>query len=356
MDTTPDQRRANSAMLEPEALSEALIRQGTLSATDRVVSVHAEEIVHGNMADSYLLKLQYASARNPTSLFAKLPPSDIDSARLDAMIGAHARECWFYSEIAPSLGIRTPHLYGLVGQSNALQGLLLQDLSGARSIDQIQGTDPGTVGAALTELATLHASCWNDPDLAASSRPFDRLGRVAELQVRFRDSWRSHGIAVSAAMAPDQRTLIERFADSCPEWASDIPGPSTLIHQDIRLDNLMFTSDGPSILDWQLTGWGPAMADVAYLVATSLPIDVRRESETVLVRRYLSDLADQGVTEWDFDTAWQEYRRLSLYTVLALVPPLAHVRQSERGVRMFAAMLERGTRQALDLGAVDFLP
>jgi aminoglycoside phosphotransferase (APT) family kinase protein len=67
--------------------------------------------------------------------------------------------------------------------------------------------------------------------------------------------------------------------------------PRTLIHGDLHVDNLIVPSDEEpwAILDWQTCGWGPAVLDLAYVIAGTLhPDDVSREA--VLLQQYYDRL------------------------------------------------------------------
>ena len=61
-------------------------------------------------------------------------------------------------------------------------------------------------------------------------------------------------------------------------WASS---PSTLIHSDLRADNLLFSPDGTAVtlVDWQGAGIGPPAWDLAYFLSQSLDVDTRRANE-----------------------------------------------------------------------------
>ena len=64
---------------------------------------------------------------------------------------------------------------------------------------------------------------------------------------------------------------------------------STLIHSDLRADNLLFSPDGSAVtlIDWQGVGIGPAGWDLAYLLSQSLDVDTRRANEQDLLDRYV---------------------------------------------------------------------
>jgi energy-coupling factor transporter transmembrane protein EcfT len=64
----------------------------------------------------------------------------------------------------------------------------------------------------------------------------------------------------------------------------------------------------------------------------------------------------QGVTGFTWDQCWEEYRRQVFWSLTIFISSSMLVAPTERGDRMFMAMLARACQQALDLGSVDLLP
>ena len=110
-------------------------------------------------------------------------------------------------------------------------------------------------------LAEIHAADVSAPALAAFARP----GSYLERQVQ-----PLHAAVGDQPDAGDPggrrgRPLARRSA--CPD-----PLPSTVVHGDYRLGNMMVSPDDPSVidavLDWEMGAIGDPRADVGYLVAT----------------------------------------------------------------------------------------
>ena len=96
---------------------------------------------------------------------------------------------------------------------------------------------------------------------------------------------------------------------------------STLLHGDLRLDNLLFPSAdaAPVLLDWQLLGGGPGAGDIAYFLAQSLPLETRRACEQALLSRYHAALEAAGVTGYTTAQLQDDYRRGLLQASLIVV-------------------------------------
>jgi aminoglycoside phosphotransferase (APT) family kinase protein len=135
-------------------------------------------------------------------------------------------------------------------------------------------------------------------------------------------------------------------------------GPWTVVHGDYRLDNLLFHPDPEErvgVIDWQLCSHGPALDDVAYFLGAGLPGDERRAVEEDLVRQYHEGLEATGVTGFDWDRCWLEYRRGTWAGLIMAVAASMMVQRTDRGDQMFLTMARRHARHALDLDAPDVI-
>src|SRR4029453_2451759 len=70
--------------------------------------------------------------------------------------------------------------------------------------------------------------------------------------------------------------------------------PFTLLHGDLRLDNIFFGPEGAPFTDWQSLARGPALYDVAYFVTATLPPSARGEEEIALLESYHRTLVAAG--------------------------------------------------------------
>jgi aminoglycoside phosphotransferase (APT) family kinase protein len=118
-----------------------------------------------------------------------------------------------------------------------------------------------TLGLDLVEaLVEIHAADVSSPELAAFARP----GSYLERQVRrFAQLWEINQTREIPAVDEVGRYLTAQL----PE-----PLPSTVVHGDYRLGNMMVSRDEPTriiaVLDWEMGAIGDPRADVGYLLAT----------------------------------------------------------------------------------------
>jgi aminoglycoside phosphotransferase (APT) family kinase protein len=109
-------------------------------------------------------------------------------------------------------------------------------------------------------LVEIHAADVADPALAA----FARSGSYLERQVRrFTQLWELN----ATRELPTVVAVGTRLAELLPE-----PLPTTVVHGDYRLGNLMVAIDRPdrviAVLDWEMGAIGDPRADLGYLLAT----------------------------------------------------------------------------------------
>ncbi|MDJ0420400.1 phosphotransferase family protein [Rhodococcus opacus] len=340
-------------------IAEALRAGGSLPEGGNVEQCRALPLGAGQLADSYRVELTYTPGPSgPSSVFVKLPPSDTHSAATASRIGAFDRERFFYAELRPRLDIRTPRFLGSLPRGDGPPGLILQDLSSStRPLDQLRDGTIEQVESVADQLAGLQAPFWDDEDaVGGTDRFYNRTeAHITGLAERYEQSWHRHRDTVGALLDPQQRQLIETFGHHCLSWASGIRGPRTLVHQDLRLDNLLWGDAGAWIVDWQTLAWTSPAWDLAFFLGTALDPDTRRRVEQRLLEAHVSALHDRGVQGWDIDTAEREHWRLSGSVLIAMVAALAFVQPTARGFEMFASLIHRGAQQALDHDLLSFI-
>ncbi len=348
----------------PDALTPAWLTKALEPSLDgaRVTDVEATPVGTGQMCDSVRLALRYDRVTSaPATLIAKLPAGDPTSRSTALQLRSYEIEVRFYQELAPTLPVHTPAVhYADVDVSTAAFVLLLEDVAPAQQGDQLAGCSPAEARVAVDELVRLHAPRWGDPTLA-------------DLEWLHRDPENSQAMAL-ALLPVLWSGFVERYADQLgPEvheaggalfanlerYVRAPIGPTTVVHGDYRLDNLLFddpTADTPlTVVDWQTCAHGPGASDVAYFIGAGLVGDDRRRHEEDLVHRYHDGLLDAGVTGYPFEQLWTDYRRGTWAGLIMAVGASMLVERTERGDEMFLAMAHRHARHALDLDAPGLL-
>ena len=219
--------------------------------------------------------------------------------------------------------------------------------------DQLAGCSPEEARAAISELVRLHAPRWGDESLASLEWLHKNAGAGGDAMASFLPVlWDNFLARYADVLEPAVRRAGDTLFSHLLGFYLADTRPWTIIHGDYRLDNLLFSPDGPvAVVDWQLCAHGPAMNDVAYFIGAGLLPEVRRGVEHDLVRAYFDDLVAFGVTGYDWDTCWRDYRRGTWSGLIIAVASATLVERTERGDQLFLAMATRHALHAVDLDA-----
>lgn len=325
-----------------------------------VAGVEAQPIGTGQTGATYRLTVEYAGETDlPASFAVKLPSQD-DTVRERVALGYRSEHA-FYTGIADVVEVPIPRCYYCdISEDGGDIVLLLADMAPAVQGDQIAGCDAAEAELAARAIAGLHAPTWCDPKwadhpgLAMSLLNADAakgLGDVAVMATQITID------RLGADMTEEnRRTATEAMALTTP-WLLAEPNRFSLMHGDYRLDNLLFTPDRSAItvVDWQTLGAGLPARDLAYFTATSLLPDQRADLDEHMVAAYHDELLRLGVTDYDRDTCWRDYRLGLLQAPLITTLGCAFASNTERGDEMMRIMLERGCEAIRDLGSLDLI-
>ncbi|HTZ09395.1 MAG TPA: phosphotransferase [Acidimicrobiales bacterium] len=349
---------SSAAEVGAEALDAVLRRAGLLGA-GRVDRVTATPIGTGQMAQSVRLAIGYEGpADGPPSVVGKFPSTDERSRAVGRSLRAYEIEVGFYRELAATVGVRAPACYfaGFDPDTHAF-ALVLEDLAPARAGDQLEGCGADLAAAVLTQAVRYHAPRWGDPALDAvawlnRSSPGAAAGMAGLVRSLLPGFVERFGPVLDPATVEG----LERGVDHAERWWQGPGGPRTLVHGDLRLDNLLIDVPGPgvAVVDWQTLGLGNGVADVSYFVGGNLLPDERRRVEADLVRGYHRELVAAGVA-LSWDECWRRYRHGSWYGAYLAVVASMLVERTPRGDRMFATDVDRHVRHAVDLDAIDVI-
>lgn len=109
---------------------------------------------------------------------------------------------------------------------------------------------------------------------------------------------------------------------------------------------------GVVAVDWQTLSLGLPARDVSYFLATSLAVAERRAHERALAAAYHDALVTHGVVDYPAELCWDDYVFATPQGPLVAVFGCAYGTRTERGDRMFAAMVARSCAAIRDLGSL----
>lgn len=231
-----------------------------------------------------------------------------------AMADMHLTEIRGYRDVLPALGLPIPACFFAEFDEARAQGIVIMEDLTARDVTlchPLQPHSPKQVSRRLTELARFHAQTWDDPELRPGGK-WNVLSEVLDsdyLQaVTSPDTWQRF------LDLPRGRASSTRFHSS--DWmASAIRQMDTLsrqlpqcvVHGDTHLGNLYVEGDGtPGFFDSLPHRWTP-LGEVAYHLGCALDQVDRRDHEQELVRFYLEELRQYGITPPSLDEAMRQY-------------------------------------------------
>ena len=290
----------------------------------------------------------------PRSLVVKIePPAGVfrDAAhRSDAF----SREIRFYHEVAPGSTLCLPRVVFADTRDDG-SALVMEDLTGLESVDQLHGMRHEQVIATVRAIARLHAAYWDDAARAA-------LDWMPEHDHFFDDGFVEHWprfvetyeLRIGRAALRLGERVCERKA-----WLEEriAARPTSVAHGDLRADNLLFTPGErgaePVILDWQLTSRTLAAIDVARVMGGSEPAAERAGHQIEVCAAWHEALLAHGVRDYPLEAALDDFRLAALYCLFIPVKGfyLGGPTAGTRTARLLDVMAERFYASALEIDA-----
>jgi hypothetical protein len=317
----------------------------------------ASKVGTGQMCDSFRLTLDWVDGvEAPASVVAKCPSHDEASRNIAKLTGTYVKEVSWYRELAAGSGVAAPHCHHAdIADDDVEFVLILSDLAPARQGDQLAGLGLAGLVPCIDAAAGLHALLWNDPRL--DTLPWLARDNGDVIRALFPQLYLGFRERYAGRLAPDVLDLGAGIIDRLDAYLTRQTAARTIVHSDLRIDNILFAPDGTQcwLVDWQTLGRGSGASDLAYLVGTSIadPFE-RAAADRPAFDHWIAALRQRGI-EPDAASLWTDYRIGALSGYFMAVFASMSVERTERGDEMFAVMAERPARQALGLGSLDLL-
>lgn len=322
-----------------------------------VTAVRAEQIAQDTGFSSLLYRLHLTGDSTvPSTLIVKLPAESETRGAME-MLGGYRREVSFYQRVAGRAPLSTPQVYAArMAENEGDFILVLEDLCHWDNADHRPGLSLDRARSCIAELAGLHA--WSvDPSNADALEGFPSIDTPMTrnlLPAAFEPAWRIYRDKASAPVPSAVEKYARRFTEFASVAMDALSERSTLIHGDIRADNMFFCDGELKVVDFQLAAKGAGATDIGYLVSQGLPTEVRRGQDEALVRDYLDQLAQHGVTDYSFDEAWRHYRyAVAYFVVLPAMPLLSWDALPERSRELCMRLVDRAVVTIDDIDAVE---
>ncbi len=340
--------------LTAEWMTDALRGSGTIGSDTSVDAINIDlgAAGVGFMGEVAGVDITYSgdAAGAPARVMAKFATNVPEIRTMMHPTRVYEREHRFYEQLAAETPVRTPEVYHVtcdVSDDPMAERymLLLEDLGGLELGDQLAGVSPEQAESALVGLARHHARFWNRAGLENASfaptinGPLNKAGQgiyessLPGFKEVFADALLPEMVPVAEAYGSNHPLLLDRFEAM----------PHTLVHFDYRADNLFFDTDGSVVvIDWQSISIGGGSADVGYFLGQNLAIADLRAHEDDLLHRYHDTLVAEGVTGYEFDQFFDDYRMAVLYGWVIPVFAVGSLdTSSDRAMALWTAVLER---------------
>lgn len=354
---------ASTHDITKEWLTEKLKASGKLNSEVTGLDIQTIGQGVGLMGELARLTLTYAGEENlPKTMVAKCAAQN-ENINVARVLDFYNREANFYNNIGAASGLRTPDCYyAAVDQDTYHCAILMEDLGDVSPNDQIVGASEAEAYAAIEKLSQMHGRYWGKVEDPGNDWMYDLMGEE------------SCTILKDMVYMPALEPCIEKFADFFDDesralvrtvganfptyWSHRISPAQTFVHGDYRQDNFLYMGDDLNavVMDWQISARGRGIFDFTYFVCQSLQPERRKEIEKDLLRHYLEGLAAAGVKDYDFDTAFQDYRTMILGCLVYPITVGGTLDLSnERGRALAECMLGRNLAAIAELNCAELL-
>ena len=200
------------------------------------------------------------------------------------------------------------HTIVAVEADDAGWSVFMRDVS-AHLLPRDRRLDRASVGRVLRAMAAVHHAFWDAelPDLCSIEDRYHLLSPRTirrELELGNAAHALTRGWEVFGEHAPTEiAEVITAIADDPTNIADELRTcEQTLVHGDLRLDNLGFTEDGIVVLDWgDRTGPAPPAVELMWFLGfDALLFDCTREDVIADFRALYGDRVDQRAMDLAF--------------------------------------------------------
>jgi len=249
------------------------------------------------------------------------------------------RELAAYRLLTPLKGKYSPRLLAGISANQGSDGLLLlQEIRKARNLDQLRGLSWTQLISAIRTIAHIHAYFWNSPTLKKSKGlPHHDYMRAHEVKQNLPTFLRW------AKLSLRDRALFIKLISQVPAILARFRRrPLTLVHGDLRSDNVFYGERSVRFIDWGLSLAGSATFDLARFAGGSARKPLSLLQHVDLFNLWHRELLRRGVRNYPSHEAWQDYRDAVL---LALTIPVTNgpalAKFSRRGHKLAKVITNR---------------
>ena len=267
-------------------------------------------------------------------------------------IRAFQRESAAYRLLQNHPSLPVPRCYSSVATAEGSDGLIFMERScPARAGDQVKGLSFHRLASAARSVGMIHARYWKQPTLLKNRALPLHHYNLAHQTKRSLPIFLWNGRSwLSKSEAKNVSRLTKIIGRALRQAKKS---PITLIHGDLRADNLLFAGRKTILVDWQMAARGMGAFDLARLIGGSRASELPVVDQRRLVLVWHRTLIRHGVRGYSADAAWRDYLLgvvLSLSIPVTNAVPLA--RFSPRGREIAGRMVRRFLGNGRQLGLI----
>jgi hypothetical protein len=268
------------------------------------------------------------------------------SQKFSRQIRSFQREVLAYQLLQPLGGKYVPHCMVSASVPDGSDGLLLlREINPCRTGDQIQGLFFRELSSVAKSIGAVHARFWNSNQLRKiKALPLHHYNRAHE-PGRYTQTFLRQ---CSSLLTKKDVKRIQHFLPAIAQALQRAKTrPITLVHGDLRADNLLLVRSKVFIVDWQIAARGLGAFDLARVIGGSSARPLTLRDQHKLVAIWHQTLRQGGVRDYNILDAWRDYR---IGVTLTLSIPITNgptlVQLSIRGRRIARLMIRRFFRNA----------
>ena len=325
-----------------------------------VSTLAAEQIGVGVGVASALYRATLTGQRCPASVIIKLPALDEAAVFTSTMLRMYIREVGFFRSLVTQSPLRAPKPFVCeLDEETSEFVLVMEDLGELRSVDQVSGMSLEDARTLVKAIAGWHAKWWGQGEaLAAAGRTLSLNDPIyhAVLPVVYAEGWEK--INAEMTLPASVVEVGARWIDALPAMLARLgAAPTTMLHGDLRADNVLFEGDGSAaLIDFQILGSGTAAYDLSYFITQSLDAELASAHERELFDLWVNALLAAGVPPSDTEHLWDDYRLAAAFCVVYPVVAVRGMDLNEPRQRALIETMSSRLGRAIDeLGLADLI-
>jgi len=263
------------------------------------------------------------------------------SQKFSRHIRSFQREVLAYQILQPLGGKYVPRCLASASVPDGSDGfLLLQEINPCRTGDQIQGLSFRELSSVAKSIGAVHARFWNSNQLRKiKALPLHHYNRAHEAG-KHAQTFLRH---CRSLLTRKDAKRIQHFLPTIAQALQRAKKRSiTLVHGDLRADNLLLVRSKALIVDWQIAARGLGAFDLARVIGGSSTRPLTLRDQQKLVSIWHQTLRQGGVRGYNLSDAWWDYR---IGVALTLSIPITNsstlVQLSTRGRKIARLMIHR---------------